>query len=105
VLWAMGEVLGSAEAVARHAAVWMEARASVSDLLALTQLSAGYVGHDTGPMHVAAAMGKPVLAVYGGGTWPRFRPAVTPSVALLVGVRGVGGGAGCAVGVASGLTL
>ena len=62
----------------------------------LTQLSAGYVGHDTGPMHVAAAMNKPVLAVFGGGTWPRFRPAVAPSVALLVGVPCVGCGWVCA---------
>ena len=68
---------------------------SLDELLALTQLSAGYVGHDTGPMHVAAAMGKPTLAVFGGGTWPRFRPAVEPSVALLVGVPCVGCGWVC----------
>jgi ADP-heptose:LPS heptosyltransferase/SAM-dependent methyltransferase len=96
VLAAMRDVLGSDEAVARYAAVWMEPDGTVPELLALTQLSSGYVGHDTGPMHVAAAMGKPALAVFGGGTWPRFRPAVEPSVALLVGVPCVGCGWVCA---------
>ena len=78
-----------------HAAVWMEPGSTIDDLLALTQLSAGYVGHDTGPMHIAAAMGLPTVAVFGGGTWPRFRPAVDPSVAVVVGVPCVGCGWAC----------
>ena len=95
VLGEMGRVIGSDEEAARHAAVWMDPGGTLPELLALTQLSAGYVGHDTGPMHAAAAVGKPVLAVFGGGTWPRFRPAVEPSVALLVGVPCVGCGWVC----------
>lgn len=43
-------------------------------LAAVTSLSFGYVGKDTGPMHIAAAMGRPVVAVFGGGHWPRFVP-------------------------------
>src|SRR4051812_9518543 len=82
-------------AAAGRAALWMEPGSTLHDLLALTQLSAGYVGHDTGPMHVAAAMGKPTLGVFGGGTWPRFRPAVEPSIAVLVGVPCVGCGWAC----------
>jgi hypothetical protein len=91
---AMAESLGEG-AAAHHAVLWLEPGGTLDDLLALTQLSAGYVGHDTGPMHVAAAMGKPVAAVFGGGTWPRFRPAVEPSVALLVGVPCLGCGWAC----------
>jgi hypothetical protein len=64
-------------------------------MLGLVALSAGYVGRDTGPMHAAAALGKPVLAVFGGGTWPRFLPAVDPSVSLAVGVPCVGCGWSC----------
>jgi ADP-heptose:LPS heptosyltransferase len=45
----------------------------------LIQLSSGYVGRDTGPMHLAAALGKPVISVFGGGHWPRFQPAAFPS--------------------------
>src|SRR5215218_5295456 len=41
-------------------------------------------------MHVAAALGKPVLGVFGGGTWPQFTPRVTPSVAVMVGVACAG---------------
>jgi SAM-dependent methyltransferase len=91
---AMAETLGE-DVAARHAALWLEESSTLDDLLALTQLSAGYVGHDTGPMHVAAAMAKPTLGVFGGGTWPRFRPAVDPSVAILVGVPCVGCGWAC----------
>jgi ADP-heptose:LPS heptosyltransferase/SAM-dependent methyltransferase len=66
--------------------LWMEPNGSVATLAALTALSAGYVGHDTGPMHIAAAVGNPVLAVFGGGHGMRFAPRVTPSVAISVRV-------------------
>ena len=33
-----------------------------------------YAGHDTGAMHLAAALGRPVVGIFGGGHWPRFRP-------------------------------
>lgn len=92
------DAMGHADAgghVADRTAIWMESGSTLDDLLALTQLSAGYVGHDTGPMHIAAAMGKPTAAVFGGGTWPRFRPAVEPSVAVTVGVPCVGCGWMC----------
>ena len=91
---AMADALGP-DAAARHAVPWLEPGGTIDDLLALTELSAGYVGHDTGPMHVAAAMRKPVVAVFGGGTWPRFTPAVEPSVAVTVGVPCVGCGWAC----------
>lgn len=35
-----------------------------------------YLGNDTGMMHVAAALNKPVVAIFGGGTWPRFLPDI-----------------------------
>lgn len=53
-------------------------------LLGLVHLARGYIGKDTGPMHFAAALGKPVLAVFGGGTWPRFIPAARAGTALTV---------------------
>lgn len=46
----------------------------IDSLIGLIASSAGYVGRDSGPMHVAAALGRPVLSVTGGGTWPRFLP-------------------------------
>lgn len=78
------------------AAEWIGAdHASVEALVGLIAASAGYVGRDTGPMHLAAALGKPVLAVFGGGTWPRFLPAVDPSVSITVGVPCIGCGWRC----------
>ncbi len=80
---------------ATRTAVRMDADGTLDELIALTSLAAGYAGHDTGPMHVAAAVGRPVLAVFGGGTWPRFVPAVEPSVSIVVGVPCVGCGWSC----------
>lgn len=51
--------------------------ATLDLLIGLTSHAAGYVGRDTGPLHLAAAMDQPVVAVFGGGTWPRFMPAAT----------------------------
>lgn len=79
------EAMGSA---ADSVAAWTGSDAEdVGTLIGLLGLSRGYVGRDTGPMHIAAALGVPVLAVFGGGTWPRFVPAGTgPSVSITLGV-------------------
>lgn len=55
-------------------------------LVGLVAHARGYIGRDTGPMHIAAALDKPVAAVFGGGTWPRFIPAGKRSIAVTVGV-------------------
>jgi hypothetical protein len=55
-------------------------------LVAILQLSSGYIGKDTGPMHIAAALEKPVLAVFGGGTWPRFIPAAKTGAVFTLNV-------------------
>ncbi len=59
---------------------------SLPQLIGLLSVSAGYLGRDTGPMHLAAALGKPVVAVFGGGTWPRFIPAARNGCAVTVEV-------------------
>ncbi|MCH7961175.1 MAG: hypothetical protein IIC49_02450 [Planctomycetes bacterium] len=80
VLAAMGEARSMAS-------VWTgSSPESIATLVGLTSRSAGYAGRDTGPMHIAAALGKPVVAVFGGGTWPRFMPAIDQSVAITIGV-------------------
>jgi ADP-heptose:LPS heptosyltransferase len=84
----VSEAVRAAMGEQRSAAVaWTGAGDGELDvLLGLIARSAGYVGRDTGPMHLAAAMSKRVLAVFGGGTWPRFVPAAQESVSLTVGV-------------------
>ncbi len=49
---------------------------------ALISAAGWYCGNDTGLMHMASALGKPVAAVFGGGTWPRFTPTGDYALAL-----------------------
>ena len=54
--------------------VWLGKDGDVPLACALVAKSSFYFGNDTGLMHMAAALGKPVIAIFGGGTWPRFLP-------------------------------
>lgn len=54
--------------------VWLGEDGDVPLMAALLQESFLYVGNDTGPMHIASAVGIPVVGIFGGGTFPRFLP-------------------------------
>ncbi len=54
--------------------VWLGQPGEMALLAALLGRACCYVGHDTGAMHIAAAVGQPVVGIFGGGHWPRFRP-------------------------------
>lgn len=56
--------------------------ANVAALCGVIAGSAAFVGKDCGSMHLAAAFGRPVLSVFGGGHWPRFLPRGSRSVVL-----------------------
>jgi ADP-heptose:LPS heptosyltransferase/GT2 family glycosyltransferase len=58
---------------------WVGGPDDLGALLGLIRLSRLYVGSETGPMHFAAAMDVPVLALLGGGRWPRFLPSARRS--------------------------
>jgi ADP-heptose:LPS heptosyltransferase/GT2 family glycosyltransferase/predicted nucleic acid-binding Zn-ribbon protein len=64
-------------------ALWLGRDGEMPLLAALLQSARIYFGHDTGPMHLAAAVGTPVAAVFGGGHWPRFRPAGRQVISLV----------------------
>jgi len=53
---------------------WIGSREDPGSLLGLIRHSCLYLGTDSGPMHLAAALDVPVVALFGGGTWPRFLP-------------------------------
>lgn len=57
-------------------------RCSVSQLIALTRRSSLFVGGDTGPMHMAAALEVPVVALFGPTQPERNGPYATRSVVL-----------------------
>ncbi|MFT3788523.1 MAG: glycosyltransferase family 9 protein [Tepidisphaeraceae bacterium] len=58
-----------------------------SDLVALYELlrtSRGYVGHDTGPTHLAAMAGTPSVALFGPASLPAMWSPMGPKVATMV---------------------
>ncbi len=68
---------------AGSAEVWLGGEGELPLLAALLARSELYFGNDTGAMHLAAALGRPVVAIFGGGTWPRFQPACTRAISLV----------------------
>lgn len=58
----------------------------IQGMIGLLARAEGYIGRDTGPMHLSAALGKPVLAVFGGGHWPRFVPQATTGAVFTIQV-------------------
>ncbi|NJN54046.1 MAG: glycosyltransferase family 9 protein [Anaerolineae bacterium] len=43
----------------------MDRRVSLSEIGALSEIADLYIGNDTGPTHIAAAVGCPTCAIYG----------------------------------------
>lgn len=75
------------EELARTAATASEGRAiamsfSISELIALMRRARLFIGGDTGPMHLAAALHIPVVAIFGPTDPARTGPFATRSVVL-----------------------
>ena len=69
-----------AEAASEGAAKAMQC--SISELIALTRRARLFIGGDTGPMHLAAALRVPVVAIFGPTDPARNGPYSTRSVVL-----------------------
>jgi heptosyltransferase-1 len=74
------ELARVAEAASAGTALPM--RCSVTELIALTRRARLFVGGDTGPLHLAAALGVPVVGIYGPTDPARNGPYGTRSVVL-----------------------
>jgi lipopolysaccharide heptosyltransferase I len=69
-LWGPGEeALAQAIVAGSAGAAHMSPKTSVHDLAALARGASIMVSGDTGPMHLAAAVGTPIVGIY-GPTWP-----------------------------------
>ena len=70
VLWGGGEMpLADAVVAASQGAAVRAPETKIGDLLALSARASLMVSGDTGPLHIAAAVGTPIVGLY-GPTWP-----------------------------------
>ena len=74
------ELAREAEAASEGAAVVM--KCSITELIALTRRAKLFVGGDTGPLHLAAALDVPVVAIFGPTDPARNGPSGTRSIVL-----------------------
>ncbi len=74
------DLAGAVEAASEGAA--RKISCSVSELIALTRRARLFIGGDTGPMHMAAALKIPVVAIFGPTNPARNGPFGTRSVVL-----------------------
>ena len=77
VVWGPGErALAQAVVAQANGAAILSPETSIRDLVAIADRAAVMVSGDTGPLHVAAAIGAPVVGIYGptrperNGPWP-----------------------------------
>jgi heptosyltransferase II len=75
-------VSGAIKAGMRHAPVDLTGKTSIGDLPALLAQCHLFIGNDSGAMHVAAAVGLPVVAVF-GPTDPFGTAPVTPRCTIV----------------------
>ena len=65
-----------------HKAYNLGGSLSMGELMALFEMSSLFLGNDSGPMHLAAAMGTPIVALFGPVDERRWRPLSPNSVVL-----------------------
>jgi heptosyltransferase-2 len=61
-------------ALAKSGAIVAAGETSVSEAMALLSLCTGFAGNDSGSMHVAGALGKPTVGIYGSTRFDRTGP-------------------------------
>ncbi|NVN97583.1 glycosyltransferase family 9 protein [Candidatus Nomurabacteria bacterium] len=64
------------------ASQWLGKNGDLHLLAAIMLEARFYVGNDSGPMHIAAAIGIPTVGIFGGGYWPRFLPVGSKCVGI-----------------------
>jgi ADP-heptose:LPS heptosyltransferase len=80
-----------AASVARQVGAVQLGGLPLKELMALINRSRVFVGNDSGPMHIAAALGRPLVAVFGSSNAAVWQPW-TDSPYRVIGGRGPGAG-------------
>ena len=65
---------GEIEAAARRGVANLAGKTTVREMMALLSLSSFLVTNDSGPMHIGAALGVPLVAIFGPTDWRRTAP-------------------------------
>jgi len=65
---------GEIEAAMRTPPINLAGKMTVRELMALLSLSSFLVTNDSGPMHIGAALGVPLVAIFGPTDWRRTSP-------------------------------
>lgn len=87
----MASVAASAGASPDVAGVTMLKGTSIEELIALEAEAACFIGNDGGPVHIAAAFGKPVVALYSSTDVPVWSPWRTSARTLQADpIEGIG---------------
>jgi ADP-heptose:LPS heptosyltransferase len=74
--------VGEITSIMKKRAYNLAGKLSVGELMALYESSSLYIGNDSGPMHLAAALGTPVIALFGPAGEIRWRPLSKKAVVL-----------------------
>lgn len=80
--------------------VWLGSNGDVPIVAALCEAARAFLGNDTSTAHLAEATGTPSFVICGGGHWPRFKPSLPVSHALLHPLPCFGCGWDCHYGAA-----
>jgi heptosyltransferase-2 len=65
---------GEIEAAARRGVANIAGKTTVREMMAFLSLSSFLVTNDSGPMHIGAALGVPLVAIFGPTDWRRTSP-------------------------------
>jgi ADP-heptose:LPS heptosyltransferase len=76
------EKIAGIMSLAKHGIHNLGARLSLGELLALFEMSSLFIGNDSGPMHLAASTGIPLVALFGPAREIRWRPLNEKAVIL-----------------------
>ena len=84
---AEGQHLESVRQAARSGgaepALWLGQEGEMPVAAGLLAAARFYFGNDTGVLHLAASLGRPVVPIFGGGHWPRFAPVAHRSLTVV----------------------
>ena len=73
----------AARAHGAEPALWLGQDGEMPVVAGLLAAARFYFGNDTGALHLAASLGRPVVSVFGGGTWPRFVPVAHRALSIV----------------------